>query len=306
MKRRRVGGGFMRWVGPAALIIFCLLANSFAAQAQRLLDFPYADSLTRTLARRQRWAALDSVGRRALALGTDYPALRRRLGAGALATGHVAAALRHYETALRANPLDTAARTGLVAAYLAFHQPAPAALLAAGLPDSLRRALRLPGQQAITDIELEGSTLQANERRRGAAAFGRLGVGSRLSPGLSLSQSLSYYRQEIELARHGSPGQADNRAIGQTQYHALLAAQLAPRWQVKAGYNFISKDLGSNHLGYLALAYARPLYVAQAGVFAGTLGDTARVQADLHLTVYLLGRPSLYGFGRSSVVASEG
>ena len=299
LKRRRTGDGVWRL---AVFLTLLLLAPT--AQAQRLLDFPYADSLTETLASHQRWAALDSVGRLALALGTDYPALRRRLGAGALARGRTAAAQRHYEAALRANPLDTTARTGLVASYLAVNQVGPAALLARHLPDSLRRALRLAPSRAITYIEVEASSIQTDERRRGAATFGRLGVGSRLSPRLSLSQSVSFYRQEIELARHGYPGQADDRAIGQTQYQALLLTQLAPRWQLKAGYHYISQS--TNHLGYLALAYARPVLVAQAGLYAGTLTDTARVQADLRLTVFPLGRPGFYAFGRASVVGSGG
>jgi hypothetical protein len=286
------------------LAIAGLLGNILPAHAQRLLDFAYADSLTQTLASQQRWAALDSVGRRALALGTDYPALRRRLGAGALATGHAAAALRHYGVALRANPLDTTARAGLVAAHLAFSQVGPAALLAAGLPDSLRQRLRLPGRAAVTGIELEGSTLHTDERRRGAGTYGRLGVSSRLSPRLALSQSLSYYRQQIELARPGYPGLADTRQITQHQYQALLTAQLAARWQLKAGYHYISQH--TNHLGYLALAYARPAYTVQAGLYAGRLTDTARVQADLRLAVYPLGRPTLYAFGRGSAVASGG
>lgn len=295
--KRRAGVG--RW---ASLLLLLLLGH--AARAQRLLDFPYADSLTRTLAGQQRWASLDSVGRLALALGTDYPSLRRRLGAGALATGRAAAALRHYEVALRANPLDTTARAGLVASYLTFSQVGPAALLAAGLPDSLRSALRLPGRQAISYVELEGSTIQTSERRRGAAAAGRLGVGSRLGPRLGLSQSVGYYHQEIELARYGGGGQADDRRISQWQYQALLAVQLAPRWQLKAGYHYISQSV--NHLGYLALAYARPLCVVQAGLYAGKLTDTARVQADVRLTLYPLGRPGFYTFGRGSVVASGG
>ncbi|QKG58162.1 hypothetical protein GKZ68_16930 [Hymenobacter sp. BRD128] len=288
------------WLG----LLAGLLAATPAAQAQRLLDFPYVDSLTQALAGQQRWADLDSVGRLALALGTDYPALRRRLGAGALATGRSAAAQRHYRVALRANPLDTTARAGLVASYLAFNQVGAAALLARDLPDSLRRALRLTPSRVLTYVELEGSTFQTDERRRGAATFGRLGVGSRLSPHLSLSQGVSFYHQEIELARHGIPGQADNRAIGQVQYQALLLAQLAPRWQLKAGYHFISQSV--NHLGYLALAYTRPVLVAQAGLYAGKLTDTARVQADLRLMVFPLGRPALYAFGWGSVVSSNG
>jgi hypothetical protein len=75
---------------------------------------------------------------------------------------------------------------------------------------------------------------------------------------------------------------------------------------MKAGYDYISRALGSNHLGYLALAYARPVWVAQVGAYAGVITDTARVQLDLRLTVYPLGNLKLYGFGRGSVVRSAG
>lgn len=282
------------------------LGSARVGQAQQLLDFQYVDNLTQTLLDQHRWRALDSVGRAALRLGADYPALRRRLGAAALATDHPAAALRHYGAALHQNPLDGAARAGLAAAYLAFNQPGPAALLARALPDSTRQILRLASAQLITQLELEATSLQPTERRRGAATFGRLGVRSRLSSRLSLTQNLSYYGQQVELPRPGSPGAVEQHRTRQVQYHALLAAQLAPNWQLKAGYDFITKDLGVNNLAYLALAYARPVWTAQAGLYAGTVTDTARAQADLRLTVYPLGNLRLYGFGRGSVVHSSG
>jgi hypothetical protein len=123
---------------------------------------------------------------------------------------------------------------------------------------------------------------------------------------LILNQDISYYHQSVELPRFGFPGGVEDHDIEQGQYHALLTGQLAPRWQAKAGYNFITRDLGTNHLGYLALAYARPVWAAQAGLYAGTVTDTARVQADLRLTVYPLGNLRLYGFGRGSLVRSVG
>ncbi|MGI4864110.1 MAG: hypothetical protein ACRYFZ_09320 [Janthinobacterium lividum] len=280
-----------------------LLSASQLARAQQLLNYQYVDSLTQALQTQQRWHALDSVGRAALALGSDYPALRRRLGLGALATDHPAAALRYYGPALRENPLDEAARVGLASAYLAFNQPGPAALLAGALPPDARRALALPGPAFLTQLELETSIQATTERRRGTGTYNRLGISSRLSSRLSLAQDISYYGQTVELR---APGGVENHRISQGQYHALLTGQLAPRWQAKAGYDFITKDLGSNHLGYLALAYARPVWTVQAGLYAGVITDTARVQADLRLTVYPLGNLNLYGFGRGSVVHSRG
>ncbi|RZK96262.1 MAG: hypothetical protein EOO62_29495 [Hymenobacter sp.] len=44
----------------------------------------------------------------------------------------------------------------------------------------------------------------------------------------------------------------------------------------------------------------------QVGGYAGVVTDTTRAQADLRLTVYPLGNLSLYGFGRGSVVHSQG
>ncbi|MFD1873993.1 hypothetical protein [Hymenobacter bucti] len=294
------------WAWRLALLGWLLVAGAGRTCAQQLLDYQYVDSLNQALLEQQRWRALDSVGRAAIAQGSDYPALRRRLGAGALATSHLAAALRYYGPALHQNPLDDEARAGLAATYLAFNQPGPAALLAGTLPAETSRALGLPRPRALTELEVEISTLQTSERRRGAGTYGRLSVGSRLSPRLSLTQDFSYYHQSVELPRYGFPGGIEEHRISQNQYHALLVGQLAPRWQAKAGYDFITRDLGSNHLGYLALAYARPVWTAQAGLYAGMVTDTARVQADLRLTVYPLGNLRLYGFGRGSLVRSVG
>ena len=293
-------------VGRLVLVLWLALLGAQRARAQQLLDYQYVDSLSQALLAQQRWRALDSVGRAAMAQGSDYPALRRRLGAGALATGHLAAALRYYGPALHQNPLDEEARAGLAATYLAFNQPGPAALLAGRLGAETSRALGLPPPRALTELELEGSTLQTSDHRRGAGTYGRLGVGSRLSPRLTLSQDVSYYHQTVEFRRFGFPNGVEAHSINQGLYHALLTGQLAPRWQAKAGYDFITRDLGSNHLGYLALAYARPVWTAQAGLYAGVVTDTARVQADLRLTVYPLGNLRLYGFGRGSLVRSVG
>ena len=298
-------GGEVTRPGWPYLLILLLTSLTLSAQAQQLLNYQYVDSLTQALLTQQRWRALDSVGRAALAAGSDYPALRRRLGAGALATDHPAAALRYYGLALRQNPLDDEARAGLASAYLALNQSGPAALLAAALPAEARHALGLPQGRALALLEVETSVQVPTERRRGTGTYQRLGIGSRLGARLSLWQDVSYYGQTVELLA-GMPPQVENHRISQGQYHALLTGQLSPRWQVKAGYDYITKDLGRNHLGYLALAYARPAWVAQAGGYAGLITDTARTQLDLRLTVYPLGNLRLYGFGRGSMVRSRG
>jgi hypothetical protein len=280
------------------------LTATLPTRAQQLLDYQYADSLTQTLLAQQRYRALDSVGRAALAQGSDYPALRRRLGAGALATGHPAAALRYYSPALHENPLDDEARVGLASAYLALNQTGPAALLAGTLAPDTRAALGLPQGRAVAQLEVESTVQFTAEPRRGTGTYQRLGVSSRLGARLSLLQNISYFHQTVELP--ALSGASENYRIGQGQYQALLTGQLALRWQMKAGYDYISRALGNNHLGYLALAYARPVWVAQVGAYAGVITDTARVQLDLRLTVYPLGNLKLYGFGRGSVVRSAG
>jgi hypothetical protein len=205
------------WAWWLALLGWLLVASASRVCAQQVLDYQYVDSLSQTLLEQQRWRALDSVGQAAIVQGSDYPALRRRLGASALATGHLAAALRHYGPAFEQNPLDDEARAGLAAAYLAFNQPGPAALLAGALPAETSRALRLPTPRAITQLEIEGNTLQTSEHRRGAGTYSRLSVGSRLSPRLSLSQDFSYYHQEVEQPRFSFPGSIEEHHIDQGQ-----------------------------------------------------------------------------------------
>lgn len=306
---RKQNRGAWFWLALVGALVLSLTAPR--AHAQQPLDFHHLDSLSQTLAAHYRWAGLDSVGRAALRLGTDYPALRRRLGDAALALDQPAVALRHYGHALRDNPLDSAARYGLAVAYLALNQPGPAALLARDLPDAQRRPLHLNGFQAVSRIEAEVGGQHPSTIHRGPAGFLRLSLSSRLSPRLSLTQNASYFGQNIELPDPRRAHTSLPYALRQNQYQALLTVQLAPRWQVLAGYHFLDSDFGNreaapNQLGYLSLAYARPYWTAQVGVFAGTLTDTARVQTDLRLTVYPLGNLRLYGFGRASVVRSGG
>ena len=292
------------------LLALLVLSAAPRARAQQP-DFQATDSLTQALARQYRWAALDSVGRAQLRLGLDYPALRRRLGQAALARDRPAAAIRHYSRALRENPLDTTARYGLALAYLELNQPGPAALVGRGLPDSLRRPLHLNGFQLLSRVEVEGNAQFPGNFRRGTAGFFRLGLGTRLSPRLTLSQNLSFFGQDIELPDRFRRGASAPYPVRQTQYHALLGAQLTPRWRTLLGYHFLDSDFGGfqargNHLGYAALAYARPYWVVQLGQYAGRLTATTRLQTDLCLTVYPLGNLRLYGFGQASVVRSGG
>lgn len=295
-----------------AILLPLLLAGATAARAQAPApNYPAADSLVQALAGQYRWAALDSVGRAALRLGLDYPGLRRRLGQAALVLDHPAAAILHYGRALRENPVDTTARYGLALAYLSLNQPGPAALVARGLPDSLRRPLHLNGFQLLSRVEVEASGQQPQNEHRGPAGFLRLGLGTRLSPRFSLSQNLSYFGQNIELPDRQQRQRGEGYPVRQHQYHALLAGQLSPRWHALLGYHYLHSDFGrltvpSSHLAYGALAYARPCFVAQIGQYVGTLTDTARTQTDLRLTVYPLGNLRLYGFGQASVVRSNG
>jgi len=316
--------GAVRHPWRCLLVAAWLLAVAVApAQAQQLADFAYSDSLTQALEHQHRWRELDSVGRTALLLGNDYPALRRRLGAAALATQHPAAAVRHYGRALHENPLDSTARYGLATAYLELNQPGAAALLAAGLPDSTSRALHLTAPRAVTGVEVEASGQQTTSTHRGTAGYLRLGVSSRLSPGLGLTQNVSYFGQTIQLPDRRRPLPPPGPfpppppppgifyPVRQLQYHALLRVQLSPEWRVLLGYHYLNSDFGQlvsapGHMGYAALSYTRPYWAAQAGVFRGTLTDTARMQTDLRLTVYPLGSLRLYAYGRGSVVHSSG
>lgn len=282
-----------------------------AAAPPSLADYFYADSVFAALAARGRWLALDSATRAAEGLGSDYPALHRYRGQAALRRERPARALREYDAALRTNPLDTLARYCLTLTYLQLNQPGPAALLARTLPDSLRRRLHVVGFRLVTEVEAEAGAQFPNTPRRGPAAFGRLGVSSRLSPRLSLTQNLTYFGQSLDQPDPEQRSRYRRYRIGQNQYHALLAAQLAPRWRALAGYHILVSDLGRREspvgqLGYVALVYARPYYTVQAGFYAGTLTDTTRTQTDLRLTVYPLGNLRLYGFGRASVVHSAG
>jgi hypothetical protein len=292
------------------LLIGALLLNMRPAQAQRLLDFQYSDSLTRALRTQHRWPALDSVGRLMLNLGADYPALRRRLGEAALYRGRPSRALRHYGRAFHENPLDTTARYGLALAYVALNQPAAALCLAPGLPDSSRYLLHLQSPRAITQLEVEGTGQYATSRGRDVGGFLRMGVGSRLSSRLSLGQNFSYFGQRVRLPTLDFQHQNEWFTIRQFQYQALLSFQLSPRWQAKLGGHFLHNDFGrqqsEDQLGYAALAYARPYFTVQTGLYAGTLTDTTRLQADLRLTAYPLGNLKLYGFGRGSLLRSAG
>ncbi|WP_190927995.1 bacterial transcriptional activator domain-containing protein [Hymenobacter armeniacus] len=306
---RRHGNG-RGWQRLALLLLSYWGGSLLSAQAQQLPDFNRLDSLTQALAAQYRWAALDSVGTAALRAGADYPALRRRLGQAALAREKPALALRHYGRALRENPLDTTARYGLALAYLDLNQSGAAARLAGRLPDSLRRPLHLMPFQAVTQVEAEAGGQYSRTVHRGDAGFFRLDVSSRLGSCLSLNQNVSYFGQTVELPDRRRPG-GMLYPLRQVQYHALLAGQLAPRWRVLLGYNHLNSDLGllvnrADNLGYASVAYARPYWTAQVGVYAGTLTDTARVQTDLRLAVYPFGNLRLYAYGRASVLRSNG
>lgn len=298
------------------LLVGLLCVNAAPVVAQRLQDFNYTDSLTAALQQQGRWPALDSVGRATLHLGTDYPALRRRLGRAAAERGRPATAIQHYAVALRADPLDTAARAGLALAYLALGQRDEARLLAAGLGDSLRQTLHLQPRCAVSLLEIEASGQTTNTIHRLNAGFGRIGVGSQLSARVGLLQSVSYFQQDVRGPRIPPRRPGDRPpippfiTIHQWEYHGLLGIQLAERWRAKLGYHYLNSYYGDehypSHVFYGALSYTRPYYVAQVGAYTGPVTDTVRTQLDARLTVYPLGNLRLYGFGRGSLIRSAG
>lgn len=295
-----------RLIGLLALSALALGSPRRGA-AQDLRDFPYADSLSQALQLQGRWRALDSVGRLALRVGTDYPALRRRLGLAAWQQRRPVAALRQYRRALAANPLDSVARHGLVLAHLGLNQREAAAFHARALPDSLRGLLHLRSFYAVQRVELEASGQTTTLMARGNAGFTRLGVGSQLRPWFFLTQGISYFSQTVQLPELRA---ASSYAVRQWEYHGLVSGQLRADWQARLGYHYLGSRFGTatfpGHLLYAALVYSRPSLTAQAGFYAGTITDTARSQADMRLTVYPLGSLKVVAFGRGSLVRSGG
>lgn len=286
------------------------------APEQGPASFAYVDSLTSHLLLLGRWAAVDSVGRLALAAGTDYPALRQRLGYAAARRQRPAEAVRHYERALGDNSADPVSRLGLTFAWLALNQRETAAQRARPLSDSLRRALRLaPRLLARAEAEIGGQW--ATTADRAAASYGRLGLGSQLGGGWTLWQAASYYAQQVRVAvpepfprPFPEPPRPRWVAVRQFDYQALLTVPLPASLQGKIGYHYTGSRFHETrypgHLGYAALRYVRPTWQLQAGLYAGRLTDTVRTQTDLQLTVLPLGNLRLHAFGRTSLVRTAG
>ncbi|MCC3160705.1 hypothetical protein LJ737_25940 [Hymenobacter sp. 15J16-1T3B] len=285
---------------------------------QDLSDYAYADSLTAALLARGRWAALDSAGRRALALGLDYPGLRQRLGYAAALRGRSAEAIGHYERARRANAADPLTGLGLAYGWLALNQRETAAQLARPVSDSLRRALHL-SPRAVARVEVELGGQWPSSADRSAASFARLGVGSQLGGGWALWQAVSHYAQQVRVALPPpdprplpgpEPGRPSWVSVRQFDYQALLTVPLPLQLQGRLGYHFTGSRFHETrypgHLGYAALRYVRPTWQLQAGLYAGRLTDTSRTQTELQLTVLPLGTLRLYGFTRAAFVHSAG
>ncbi|GAB3824052.1 tetratricopeptide repeat protein [Hymenobacter jeollabukensis] len=285
-----------------------------------LSDYAYADSLTAALLARGRWAALDSAGRRALALGLDYPVLRQRLGYAAALRGRPAVAIGQYERARHANAADPLARLGLAYGWLALNQRETAAQLARPLPDSLRRALHL-SPRAMARAEAEVGAQWPSSPDRSAASFVRLGVGSQLGGGWTLWQAASHYAQQVRVAvpdpypdpRPGpypEPVRPRWVPVRQFDYQALLTVPLPLHLQGRLGYHFTGSRFHETrypgHLAYAALRYVRPYWQLQAGLYAGRLTDTSRTQTEVQLTILPLGNLRLYGFTRAAFVRSAG
>lgn len=86
------------------------VAGETAARTQALgPDYAATDNLVQAPTGQYRRAALDAVGRAALRLGLDYPALRHRLNQAALARDRPATAIGHYG---RARPVLPRYREG--------------------------------------------------------------------------------------------------------------------------------------------------------------------------------------------------
>lgn len=210
-------------------LIIILLMVSVVAKAQKPLTAESVDIATYQLYLNGNWDQLIRMGNQALEQKIDFKYLRQRMGYAYFMKADYYASQYQYEKALAFDESDQDTRAYLYYCGMNTGDLANARFHAQKLPDKLQNDLKLKAFRPLDAIDLEYNYKLNNSSTRSDPTYMRLGLSTPLGYRFSLYQSVSYYKQTVDLALTEQP-----------EYFALLNWSLNSHSTLSLAYHFLN------------------------------------------------------------------
>jgi hypothetical protein len=239
-------------------LIIVMLLFHLVSEAQDKLNFQSVDSLSYRYYNLGNWDELIMIGKSALKSNIDYKFLRQRIGYGYFMQRNYIEARYQFEKALTFDNFDSFSLEYLYYSCLNAGKVGFSGFFAQKLDPGLRKSLSIVPTKLLESIDLEYNYKYARIVHRSNPQFYRLGMNSQLGYRLFLYQSVSNYKQIIEIQ---GTGNKKTVRIKQPEYYALLTYSASGSMQVKAGYHYINtvSDTSVNNGNFGLFAVAKDL-----------------------------------------------
>ena len=222
-----------------------MLLTRSALRGQEVPDYQYYDSVTYNLYLSGKWNELISLGQDAIIKGIDYKYLRQRVGYARFVKGEYQKARKDFEKALSFDSYDQFTLEYLYYSYLNTGKEEYSGTIAKRLNPDLKNTLDIAAFKPVESIELEYNFKYSGTSYRSNPQYYRLGFGTKLGYRLTLFQSVSDYKQVIELQQAGANEIYSNR---QTEYYSILKMLLGNKLIAETGYHFLYTRSGTSLL----------------------------------------------------------
>jgi hypothetical protein len=183
------------------------------------------------------WDRLISIGESAIEQQIDYKKLRQRIAYAYFVKADYYAAQVNYEKALAFDPYDDDTRAYLYYCGLNLGNDEYTRYQASKLSPDAQKALKLKGFKIVDalDVELNYKTNTSNERSN--STYWRLGAESQLGYRFKLYQSVSNYRQTVNI----------NTLTNQPDYYAFATALLSKHISLGIAYHYLYTQINSDN-----------------------------------------------------------
>ncbi|MBK7133793.1 MAG: hypothetical protein IPH69_13505 [Bacteroidales bacterium] len=222
-----------------------MLLTPSALIGQKEHDYHYYDSVTYSLYLSGKWNELIGLGNEAISKGIDYKYLRQRVGYARFASGDYYKSRSDFEKALAFDSYDQFTLEYLYYSNLYTGREKYSGTIEKRLSSEFMEALGIKTSSAIESIEMEYNFKFAGTSYRSHPQYYRVGVGSKISPRLSLFQSFSKYTQQAELQLSGTD---ETIYVRQLEYYSLLNILISRKLIVRGGYHYLHNSSVSSAL----------------------------------------------------------
>ena len=294
------------------ILVFLLIFAFYTGKAQQVvaISFEQADSASNVLFKAANWKQLITYGTQAISAGTDFPALRARLGYARLSTEDYSGALKDYNVVFKNDSYNPTARYYAYLCHKYLNQQLGASYNAGYLD-----ATTLQNEQVtpfgLINTGFESSFKFTDNTYRDNALYNRIWLTNRLSWKWQLDQSVSYFNQSVNNNAQvpGAPlvtGDPDQ----QLEYYAKLSYAVTENLSLTGGYHYqhtsYKNALYNNSIGIAGVKYTGTYFNIHGDVNLSTISGNAVTQFNAGLMFYPMGNLNFYTVSRGSYLSQNG